>query len=190
VIYEHRVVRLNYTDYCLRRQQDSVNPSSHADIMLPDFTSQEPSDFTYARVIGIYHVCVQLAGETAVRDFNFLHVRWYCADPTHKRRWRLPRISFLDTAQAGNAQRSFGFLNPAEVIRSVHIIPAYHHGLANLLHALSVARLGAGTDEEEWKLHYVGMYVHLTLSHSCADIAAAFRTVIYSFDTLASHLHS
>lgn len=31
-IYHHRVCRINYTTYDVRRAQDSINPRTHADI--------------------------------------------------------------------------------------------------------------------------------------------------------------
>jgi hypothetical protein len=155
-IYSHKVVRFNYTDYCLRRQQDSINPSSHADIMIPDFTSKNITDFTYARVIGIYHVLVQMTGELDTRSFDFLHVRWYTRPVTRK--WRLPQLSFFDTTNPANLAHAFGFLDPAQVIRGVHILPAFHHGPAQLLLAPSFA-IGKHLDLREFKLHYVGMYV-------------------------------
>jgi hypothetical protein len=138
-----------------------VNPRFHADVMLPDYSSEELSDFTYARVIGIYHVVVQLAGELRNRAFDFLHVRWFVRDTTATRRWRLPRIRFLDTSDPQDCRSAFGFVDPAEVIRSVHILPAFHHGSATLLHVPSLARPGE-EDLAEYKLHYVGMCVYVT----------------------------
>ena len=33
-IYRHKVLRINYTTYDMRRDQDSVNPQTHPDVML------------------------------------------------------------------------------------------------------------------------------------------------------------
>jgi len=38
-IYSHKVLRVNYTTYDMRREQDSLNPRTHPDIMV---LSQEP----------------------------------------------------------------------------------------------------------------------------------------------------
>jgi hypothetical protein len=62
MIYSHQVVWFHYTTYDMCRKQDSVNPQSHANIMLPAFDNASPASFWYAQVIGVYHTCVQLAG--------------------------------------------------------------------------------------------------------------------------------
>jgi hypothetical protein len=155
MIYSHQVVRFHYTTYDMRRKQDSVNPRSHADIMLPAFDDASPASFWYARVIGVYHTRVQLAGQSTMTNYDFLHVRWYKPDPTQTHtRWRLPRVQFVD--HRVNPSGAFGFLNPAVILRSVHIIPAFARGLAELLDGPSIARSGV-EDLNDWVSHYVGM---------------------------------
>ena len=39
LIYSHKVLWINYTTYDMRREQDFLNPRTHADIMV---LSQEP----------------------------------------------------------------------------------------------------------------------------------------------------
>ncbi|THU94749.1 hypothetical protein K435DRAFT_612598, partial [Dendrothele bispora CBS 962.96] len=56
-IYRHKVVRINHTTYDLRRDQDSINPRTHADIMaLAPPGSIHP--LIYGRVIGVFHANV------------------------------------------------------------------------------------------------------------------------------------
>ena len=55
-IYQHKVLRINDTTYDMRREQDSLNPCTHANVMVlsqEDDPSAHP--YWYARIIGIYH---------------------------------------------------------------------------------------------------------------------------------------
>ena len=58
-IYQHKVLRVNYTTYDMRREQDSLNPRTHANIMV---LSQEDDltahPYWYACIIGIYHTFI------------------------------------------------------------------------------------------------------------------------------------
>src|SRR4051794_2377362 len=59
-IYRHKVLRVNYTTYDMRRAQDSINPRTHPDILLLshddlDQEEEERHPYWYARVIGIFH---------------------------------------------------------------------------------------------------------------------------------------
>lgn len=141
----------------MRREQDSVNPDFHADIMLPDFQSTESTAFSYARVIGIYHAQVQLAGQTHFQSFDFLHVRWYHPAQSLPQQWRLPCIRFLSDQDPQAPELAFGFVDPALVIRSVHIMPAFAHGVETLLHTPSLALPESSREDPEYICHYVGM---------------------------------
>ena len=55
-IYQHNIMRVNYTTYDVRRAQDTINPNTdHHDIITHSF--QDPSlaghQYLYARVLGI-----------------------------------------------------------------------------------------------------------------------------------------
>ncbi|KAF9006278.1 hypothetical protein BDZ89DRAFT_966089, partial [Hymenopellis radicata] len=63
MMYFHKVLRLNYTSYDRRRQQDIINPSTKADIMmLADPADQKTHPYYYARVLSIFHVRACHAG--------------------------------------------------------------------------------------------------------------------------------
>ncbi|KAG1868437.1 hypothetical protein F4604DRAFT_2020743 [Suillus subluteus] len=92
-IYKHKVLRVNYTTYDLRRAQDSLNPRTHADIMLPGNEESEPGELAphphwYARIISIFHVYARYLGpdsdDWASRHVDFLWVCWFCRDSNHK----------------------------------------------------------------------------------------------------------
>jgi len=86
-IYEHKFLRVNYTTYDLRREQDSINPRTHPDVMVLSGETAEDTDdahpYWYARVIGIYHARVRhigpLSKSSEPQRLEFLRVRWYVA---------------------------------------------------------------------------------------------------------------
>ncbi|KAJ3981306.1 hypothetical protein F5890DRAFT_1417913, partial [Lentinula detonsa] len=135
-LYRHKVVRINYTTYDLRRNQDSINPRTHPHIMV---LSPEGSDhpFTYGRVIGILHANARiqrvsgsrLVPTSGFKRVDFLWVRWFRYDTSFAAGWkakRLHRIQFYD----GWDSLAFGFLDPASIVRGIHLIPAFQWGAA------------------------------------------------------------
>ena len=69
VLYRHKVLRVNYTTYDLRRTIDSLNPCvpGHADVMVLSPENEEENDdphpYRYARILGIYHANVRHIGQ-------------------------------------------------------------------------------------------------------------------------------
>ncbi|KAH9169480.1 hypothetical protein EDB89DRAFT_2098737, partial [Lactarius sanguifluus] len=55
-LYQHKVLRINYTTYDLRREQDSINPRTHPNIMVLRPDGPDPHPYWYARIIGIFHI--------------------------------------------------------------------------------------------------------------------------------------
>lgn len=131
-------MRINYTTYDIRRAQDTINVNSERrDIMVLSNSnssstdgSDESSVFVYARVLGICHVNVIQTGiatpDYTPQRFNFLWVRWFKrVSPGSWRAHRLERISFPPMAD----ESSFGFLDPNDVVRACHVIPAFSFGV-------------------------------------------------------------
>ena len=153
-IYRHNLFRLNYTTYDVRRAQETVNPrTDHRDIML---LSRQPSihPFCYARVLGIYHANVIYIGP-GLRDYQsrrieFLWVRWYevLDRPTGWDHTALDSVKFPPMAEAD----AFGFIDPADVIRCCHIIPAFMDGQ---VHQDGIALSRNARDGTDWKRYYV-----------------------------------
>src|SRR6266487_3624509 len=82
-IFQHQVLRINYTTYDIRRNQDSINVSRQSDVMVlaNNLNEMDGHPYWYARVIGIFHAMVRLSGfgnEWVKNDF--LWVRWYGLD--------------------------------------------------------------------------------------------------------------
>ncbi|EJF57875.1 hypothetical protein DICSQDRAFT_149477 [Dichomitus squalens LYAD-421 SS1] len=161
-LYRHKVLRVNYTTYDMRRDQDSINPRTHPDIMMlaPEAS---PHPYLYARVIGIFHVDAYHAGEsldgsddTDTEAIQVLWVRWFDLDPRapggFKAR-RLPRLKW-----AALDDNAFGFVSPDQVLRAAYLMPAFAHGQSDrALPGYSVARR---EDEEDidYNYHYVGIF--------------------------------
>lgn len=159
-IYQHNVLRVNYTTYDVKRGQDNLNPSSlHRDIMMlagsrDSEESQVVSDhFCYARVIGIYHANVQYIGP-GVKDYNarrleFLHVRWF--EPVPPDAQRGVALDMLQLSPM-NAEDAYGFVDPADVLRGCHIIPALAKGR---MRPADIVSSPLSKDCDHWKYYYV-----------------------------------
>ncbi|KAI9059487.1 hypothetical protein FKP32DRAFT_1657872 [Trametes sanguinea] len=171
-IYRHQTMRVNYTTYDVRRGQDIVHVGTdhchimvHANEDIPDADSEgapEPAMFWYAKVLGIYHVNV-LDRRTTHSDLRpvrmeFLHVRWFGRDPDWRSGWeakRLDRVGFVPESDEG----AFDFVDPADVIRACHLIPAFAEGrTTSLLGPSSLARTPS-ENHEDWERYYVNRFV-------------------------------
>jgi hypothetical protein len=163
-IYRCKTTHINYTTYDVRRDADIINPTSYPDIMVksPE-TGPHAQPFWYARVIGIFYARVS-SSHTGVVDkssqrMDFLWVRWFGVEPGRYRygiRYaRLPKIGFIESTD----QYAFTFLDPAHVIRGIHVIPAYSEGrtLGLLGVSKSVARILNPEDKDDWVNYYVNM---------------------------------
>jgi hypothetical protein len=118
-VWKHKVLRLNYTTYDLRREQDSINPRTHANIMVlaHEDNARRWHPFWYARVLGIFHVMVQDLGpdsrSTVTQQMDFLWVCWFGRDPGAASGWAakwLPCLGFLNRRNEG----AFSFLDSQE----------------------------------------------------------------------------
>ena len=137
-VYWHQVLRINYTTYDMRRDQDSVNPRTHTDVMVLATPASEDAavhPYLYARVCDIFYVEVRHTFAGVLSDsqkVEVLWVRWLTPDLTGlggfgKR--KLTRVGFVSAEVSG----AFGFLDPSRVIRGVHLIPAFAHGRTDRL---------------------------------------------------------
>jgi len=179
-IYGHKVLRVNYTTYDMRRAQDSINPRTHPDIMVLSSEDEElrsdsePCPYWYSWVIGIYHVEVKHDSPNTVtsdvQHMEFLWVRWFGQDPDYEASWRarhLHHVGFvpddpLDANDPMCASDVLGFINLAEVICGVHLILAFAHRKTTGLLGPSIAHPRKDKDED-WQYSYINMYVHSTL---------------------------
>ncbi|KAJ3819389.1 hypothetical protein F5880DRAFT_1460801, partial [Lentinula raphanica] len=161
-----KTCRINYMTYDVRRDQDTINPRNHADVMM--LSGEDKPDahpYWYACVIGIYHATVisthpqANTAESGPQDLEFLWVRWLGIDPGHcsgAQYARLPKVGFVDESDPF----AFGFLNTARVIRSCHLMPVFSDDRTGELLKTTqptVARKPRETDD--WSYFYVGIFV-------------------------------
>lgn len=152
-IYQHYVLRINYTTYDIRRAEDIFNPNTeHRDIlMLHSQDSERDRDpFCYARILGMYHANIQYIGprmkDYLPRRMDFLHVRWF-ERVSQQDLPGLDALKFVDM----NDPASFDFVDPADILRGCHLLPAFRYGkLRQNLHQSPIA-----CDSEDWRFYYV-----------------------------------
>lgn len=161
-LYRHNIMRVNYTTYDIRRKQDTFNPKTpHRDIMvLADNDDNSLHPFLYARILGIFHVNVIYTGPGSFdfrpQRFNFLWVRWFESDaeapPGDWAHCALDQILFPPVA----GKDAFGFLDPGDVMRGCHIIPAFAKKKC-FADGRGLSR--CAMDSGDWHRYYVNRYV-------------------------------
>jgi len=156
-IYSHKLARIYYTTYDMRRSEDVINPrTSHCDIMLlapmesDVATSGSFHPFLYARVLGIFHTNVIYNGPGMISyeamRLDFLWVRWF--DMSHTSNLSLDRLVFSPMA----SENAFGFVDPGLVLRGCHLLPAFSVGKHHL-DGIGLSR--NARDAQEWKAYFV-----------------------------------
>ena len=154
-IYRHQLAWFNHTTYDVRRGQDIIHPNtSHCNVMLiaaDTEAGEEPVHrFLYARVLGIYHANVIYMGpqSTDYRPLRmeFLWVRWYTWIQSQNS-LRFDRLTFPPMAN----KNSFGFVDPAAVLRGCHIIPAFSSGKVHI-DGCGLSR--CAEDANDWSYYY------------------------------------
>lgn len=159
-IYEHKTLRINFTTYDLQRDQDFINLSTKANIMIAgydDDDDEHQNPYWYAQVLGIYHALISYSNQP-VKLMEFIWVRWYGKVPDHMAGWKarhLHAIGFIPLDDNNGPQ--FGFIDPKIIIRSVHLIPAFYAGKTDSLLEKSIIR----KDSEEnldWKYFYINWF--------------------------------
>lgn len=120
------------------------------------WTSEHP--YLYGRLIGVYHANVSFVGvlpdgtrlraEEFLRlDFGWIH--WYQPElaPT-KEEFELDCVSLMSLNHAS----ALGFVDPADILRGVHLVPRFACGKWNQS-AISKSRMVGY--QVPWKSHYV-----------------------------------
>jgi hypothetical protein len=163
-IFQHKLLRFNFTTYDVRRGTDIVRPGmTRCNIMLladlADGSSPTSHRFLYARVLGAYHANVIYGGpgvqDYKARRFEFLWVRWYEIIDPESSGWRNHTLDSVRFPPLHDDD-SFGFVDPINVLRGCHILPAFSKGKRNKA-GVDVSR--CAKDSEDYELYYVGRYV-------------------------------
>lgn len=157
-VYSVQTMHIHYTTYDMRREYDVINPRTYADVMVFSGESTPSHPYWYARVMGIYHIDTWLQGgnETEKQHLEVLYVRWLAPLMSHRsgmQHARLPKVAFVEESDYD----AFGFLDPGQVIRGAHLIPAFAsgRGVSSLRYGNSLGRPKGELDD--WEVYYVGM---------------------------------
>jgi hypothetical protein len=103
--------------------------------------------WVFARVLGIYHANILLPGTSKLQRVEFMHVHWFDQEILHAAGPHVRRLERIQL-RSPSISDSFSFIDPNTIIRSTHLIPAFHHGQTNDLTDI------LGT-EDNWKYYYV-----------------------------------
>ncbi|XP_006456659.1 hypothetical protein AGABI2DRAFT_122544 [Agaricus bisporus var. bisporus H97] len=134
-IFAHKVLRINFTTYDNRRDQDSINPSTYSDIIMLHFNSNRSRKHELHRM-------------------EFLLVRWYDVDSGAHAGFAAKRLHQVMFHKVG--PDTFGFVNPSDVLRAAHLIPNFEQETTAQLLGPSMARR-----QEEMDLDYNQYYVNM-----------------------------
>lgn len=162
-IYSHATACFNYTTYDVRREQDTINVhNQRCDILLRSYEDEDDASghpYWYARVLGIFHARFFFPGVRHPQRYDFLWVRWFGQDTewtAGTKAMRLDRIGFVPQSRPN----VFGFVDPANIVRACHLIPAFNVGRTRSLLGPSLAR---DSPEGDWENYYVMRYVRSIL---------------------------
>ncbi|KAF7289692.1 hypothetical protein HMN09_01332300 [Mycena chlorophos] len=179
-IYIHKVIRVNYTDYTVRRGQDSMNPRTHADVMTLAPEGADGHPCSYYRIVGVWHCDVQyreFGYLTPKKTICLLYARRFRLDKTFKggfKRRRLHRIELVPERD----DDAYTFLNPDEIIRESHVVPAYAHGaLPRVFHETIGRKAGEFND---WKYYYVNFFVDrdMLMRYLGGGVGHSYRVIV------------
>lgn len=117
-------------------------------------TGKSPSGhpFMYARILGIFHAEIfhsTVEHWPIPHTLEFLWVHWYRMSPSYRSGFKARRLHRVELIPE-NDPAAFGFLDPDDVIRGVHLIPTFSQGTIEQMSAYPA-------DEKLWKYYYVNL---------------------------------
>ncbi|KLO05634.1 hypothetical protein SCHPADRAFT_839152 [Schizopora paradoxa] len=160
---EHTTMNVNYTTYDGRRNQDLFNPRTRPDVMV--LSREEGPDahpFWYAKIIKIFSLTFKYVPpgvapwDAPRQSVHVLWVRWYGRDTNAAAGWKKRRLHTVGFVP-GNDDAAFGFLDPSQIVRGVHLIPAFAYGRTKEMLGESICR-GVKEEHEDWKFLYVNCF--------------------------------
>ncbi|KAI0071486.1 hypothetical protein K474DRAFT_1712409 [Panus rudis PR-1116 ss-1] len=157
-------MRVQYTTYDMQRSYDVLSVKRHADIMTltPDHDpdtgeSSGGHPFMYRKILRIFHadITYNKPGQRPTQHrMEFLWVQNYKLDRSHKAGLQHRRFHRVTLAPVTDAD-TFVFLDPDEVIRAVHLIPAFAHGRTGDAQDATFSQ----DNKDNWKYFYVNCFV-------------------------------
>lgn len=192
-IYAHKIMRVHYTTYDVRRGEDIVHVgTSQCNIMVlnPLFSAENLNfqhPFWYARVIGIFHANIIYIGKGnniyQPRRMDFLWVRWYHFEKNVPYRWsqlKLDKLCFPPLTHPA----SFGFLDPDDVLRSAHIIPDLHRGK---VHSDGEGISRCARDGADWNFYTINRCVQHIFEFALGELTICSMTSFVDRDMMMRH---
>lgn len=208
-LYQHNILRVNYTSYDVRRSQDTINArTSHCNVMTlaenvdgasisATTTSSRP--YLYARVLGTYHANVFYNGPKKANyqqshRIDFLWVRWYEQLGSKRCAWssrKLDCLRFLPVTD----DHAFGFIDPSDVLRASHIVPTFSKG--QLYQGLGTKGISAcAQDSHDWREYNVNWYVKfqynvtVTADHPAYSFVDRDMMMRFHFGLAVGHVYA
>lgn len=156
-------LRKYYVSYDLQRDYDVINPRTKPFVMILDPEAVDSRDlphgnpYYYAQVINIFRVdtldCT--APDAEPERMDILFVRWITLDTTYRGGWdtrRLHRVAFVPGGDPYS--QPFGFLDPRDVVRAAHLIPAFASGRAEPGEYMGKSGIRPAGEDRDWKYFY------------------------------------
>ncbi|TEB29739.1 hypothetical protein FA13DRAFT_1584662, partial [Coprinellus micaceus] len=160
-IFSHKIMRLKYTTYDVRRGEDVIHLNADTcNIMVqnPKYISdQKVPPYLYGHVLGIFHADANYSGELGqvpalpIR-VEFLWVRWYESVNNAEPKGPLECITFPDITSPDSTT----FIDPMSALRAAHVIPRFSRG-RKYSDGNGLSKLAK--DGNEWSQYYVNRFV-------------------------------
>ena len=139
--------------------------------------------YLYGRVLDFFHVNVKNDGPNTLLPpdnntamLQMAWVRWFKLDtppgPSGFSSLRYPSVSFYEC----NEPDALGFIHPDEIVRAVHLIPAFKLGCTNK-YLCTPSKGHPEAEEDDWVAFHVNMYVLHGFHISCVQCAELFCLV-------------
>jgi hypothetical protein len=169
--YKHNTMHINYTTYDVRRGEDVIHVgTSRCDIMVLNPAFAEDANehpFCYAHVLGIFHANVVYLGEQNL-DYRpwrleFLWVRWYGIERGVRSGWKALKLDRVRFPHMADSLDAFGFLDPIDVLRGCHVVPAFSRGR---VHPDGKSFSNLAQDKNNWSMYYINRYADAVKSRS------------------------
>jgi hypothetical protein len=126
-------------------------------MVLHDPHSNQP--FRYARVIGIYHANIVYTGPGMInyepRRMEFIFIRWYEHQGILPTTWDSLTLESVELAPVAGDD-AFGFVDPSDVLRACHIVPAFSKGKT---HSDNRGLSRLARDSSDWRSYVVNRLV-------------------------------
>ncbi|KAJ3529705.1 hypothetical protein NMY22_g8891 [Coprinellus aureogranulatus] len=163
-IYVHRLLRVYYTTYDVRRAEDVIHvdtPQCNVMVLNGEYrkeTWDSEHPYLYGKCLGVYHANVSFVGflpdgtrSYAERRIDFVWVHWYKHIPATTE-FSLERLSLLPL----DDPTALGFIHPADILRGVHVIPRFSLG-KRVSHQES-RWVGVKVQTDTWKEYYINRF--------------------------------